>query len=78
MRQARNVLGEQLETENACAHVVCVELTEKFIASSARRGNDLRTLIPALAFPELEPGNRWCYVYRIGRRHNVEGAARGA
>jgi uncharacterized protein (DUF2237 family) len=39
-------------------HVVCAEMTEAFLAFSARRGNDLST--PRPGFAGLRPGDRWC------------------
>jgi uncharacterized protein (DUF2237 family) len=39
-------------------HVVCAEMTEEFLAFSARRGNDLST--PRPGFAGLAPGDRWC------------------
>jgi len=39
-------------------HVVCAEMTEAFLAFSARRGNDLST--PRPGFPGLRPGDHWC------------------
>ena len=42
------------------AHVVCAEMTEAFLRSSKRRGNDLSTPRPQMNFPGLEPGDRWC------------------
>jgi hypothetical protein len=38
--------------------VVCAEMTEEFLAFSAKRGNDLST--PRGEFPGLRPGDRWC------------------
>jgi uncharacterized protein (DUF2237 family) len=39
-------------------HVVCAQMTEEFLAFSARRGNDLST--PRAGFSGLRPGDRWC------------------
>ena len=41
-------------------HVVCVEVTEEFLAFSKSRGNDLSTPNPQAGFPGLKPGDRWC------------------
>lgn len=41
-------------------HVVCVQLTEEFLAFSRSRGNDLSTPMPQFDFPGLKPGDRWC------------------
>ena len=45
-------------------HVVCVQMTEEFLAFSASVGNDLSTPRPALDFPGLKPGDRWCLCAR--------------
>jgi uncharacterized protein len=39
-------------------HVVCIAVTEAFLAFSKQRGNDLST--PRPGFPGLAPGDRWC------------------
>src|SRR5215831_11078291 len=54
---ARNVLGEPLE--------ICFDETYDGVLSgrlhfSKSRGNDLSTPVPALGFPVLKPGARWC------------------
>jgi uncharacterized protein len=41
-------------------HFVCAEMTAKFLAFSAARGNDLVTPRPEYDFPGLKPGDRWC------------------
>lgn len=46
--------------EDAGAHVVCARVTADFLDFSRRRGNDLVTPAPALGFPGLKPGDRWC------------------
>jgi uncharacterized protein (DUF2237 family) len=46
--------------EDVGAHVVCAEVTEKFLAFSKTRGNDLSTPLPEFGFPGLKPGDRWC------------------
>ncbi len=35
-------------------------MTAEFLAFTQRRGNDLSTPVPALQFPGLRPGDRWC------------------
>ena len=35
-------------------------MTEEFLRFSRSRGNDLSAAAPALGFPGLEPGDRWC------------------
>jgi uncharacterized protein len=46
--------------EDVGQHTVCVEMTEEFLIFSVARGNDLSTPRPALGFPGLQPGDRWC------------------
>ncbi len=41
-------------------HVVCAQVTEEFLAFSREQGNDLSTPNPAMGFPGLKPGDRWC------------------
>ena len=41
-------------------HLVCAEMTAEFLAFSKAHGNDLTTPQPALGFPGLVPGDRWC------------------
>lgn len=41
-------------------HTVCAVVTERFLAFSAARGNDLSTPHPDYGFPGLQPGDRWC------------------
>lgn len=41
-------------------HVVCAQVTAEFLAFSRSRGNDLVTPQPAVGFPGLRPGDRWC------------------
>ena len=41
-------------------HVVCAQMTEKFLAFSKAAGNDLSTPMPAYGFPGLKPGDCWC------------------
>ncbi|MCJ8329748.1 MAG: DUF2237 domain-containing protein [Lentisphaeria bacterium] len=41
-------------------HTVCVEITESFLESSAKAGNDLSTAMPEYNFPGLKEGDRWC------------------
>jgi uncharacterized protein len=46
--------------EDLGLHVVCVQVTEEFLAFARERGNDLITPAPAFDFPGLQPGDRWC------------------
>jgi len=41
-------------------HVVCAQVTEKFLAFTKAQGNDLTTPLPAYDFPGLKPGDGWC------------------
>lgn len=41
-------------------HVICAQVTAKFLAFSKSRGNDLTTPRPEFGFPGLRPGDRWC------------------
>jgi uncharacterized protein len=41
-------------------HLVCAEMTDKFLAFSKKRGNDLSTPMPEYDFPGLVGGDRWC------------------
>lgn len=41
-------------------HTVCALMTEEFLEFSQEQGNDLSTPNPAIAFPGLKPGDRWC------------------
>ncbi len=41
-------------------HLVCAVMTERFLAFSRSRGNDLSTPRPQMRFPGLKPGDRWC------------------
>ena len=46
--------------EDVGSHTICAVMTSTFLDFSKSRGNDLSTPIPALGFPELKPGDRWC------------------
>ena len=46
--------------EDLGLHVVCARVTAEFLAFERARGNDLITPVPALGFPGLKPGDRWC------------------
>lgn len=41
-------------------HIVCVQVTNEFLAFSKRAGNDLSTPVPEYDFPGLKHGDRWC------------------
>jgi uncharacterized protein (DUF2237 family) len=42
------------------AHVVCALMTEDFLEFSVAMGNDLVSPSPAVGFPGLNAGDRWC------------------
>ena len=46
--------------EDLGLHVVCVQVTEEFLAFARGRGNDLITPAPEFGFPGLQHGDRWC------------------
>jgi uncharacterized protein (DUF2237 family) len=46
--------------EDVGSHTVCAIVTEEFLDFSRGAGNDLSTPQPALGFPGLRPGDRWC------------------
>ena len=46
--------------EDVGLHLVCSVMTDKFLAFSKARGNDLRTPMPMYQFPGLKEGDRWC------------------
>ena len=41
-------------------HTVCAVMSAEFLAFSKSMGNDLSTPQPDMAFPGLQPGDRWC------------------
>jgi uncharacterized protein (DUF2237 family) len=43
-------------------HIICCQMTAEFLAFSKTAGNDLSTPRPEMAFPGLNPGDRWCLV----------------
>jgi uncharacterized protein (DUF2237 family) len=48
--------------EDVGRHLVCCQMTAEFLAFSKKAGNDLSTPRPEMAFPGLNPGDRWCLV----------------
>lgn len=46
--------------EDIGRHVVCVKVTDEFLAFSLASGNDLSTPRPEFRFMGLKPGDRWC------------------
>lgn len=55
-RNGRCVTGP----EDRGTHVVCATMTERFLAFTKARGNDLSSPAPRYRFPGLKPGDRWC------------------
>ena len=47
-------------SEDVGSHTVCAVMTAEFLVFSKSQGNDLSTPMPALGFPGLVPGDRWC------------------
>ncbi|MEW9798535.1 DUF2237 family protein [Alteromonas sp. CYL-A6] len=41
-------------------HSVCARVDDAFLHYSLEAGNDLVTPRPEMAFPGLQPGDRWC------------------
>ncbi|ODT72299.1 MAG: hypothetical protein ABS75_04070 [Pelagibacterium sp. SCN 63-23] len=58
--------------DRAAVHLICVALTDDFLAYSASVGNDLSTPRPEYGFPGLKAGDRWCLV--AGRWAQVHAA----
>jgi len=50
----------ETDAQDLGRHVVCVRITEEFLAFSRAQGNDLTTAIPEAGFPGLKPGDCWC------------------
>jgi uncharacterized protein (DUF2237 family) len=48
--------------DESARHLICCEMTAEFLAFSKSVGNDLSTPRPEMAFPGLNPGDRWCLV----------------
>jgi uncharacterized protein (DUF2237 family) len=46
--------------EDVGVHLVCVEMTDEFLAFSVEHGNDLVTPMPQYGFAGLKAGDRWC------------------
>ncbi len=56
-------------------HLVCAEMTARFLAYSRAQGNDLSTPRPEYGFPGLKPGDRWCVCAGRWREAYEAGAA---
>ena len=46
--------------EDVGLHVVCAEVTDRFLRFACSRGNDLITPAVEFGFPGLKAGDRWC------------------
>jgi uncharacterized protein len=46
--------------EDLGLHVVCAEVTDRFLRFACSRGNDLITPAVEFGFPGLKAGDRWC------------------
>jgi len=62
-------------SDDAGRHELCAVVTEEFLAFSKQRGNDLVTPRPALEFPGLDPGDRWCLCVDRWLEAEAEGVA---
>lgn len=61
--------------QDAGSHTICVEISAEFLACSRARGNDLGSPVPALGFPGLNPGDRWCVCASRWLEAHEQGAA---
>ena len=61
--------------EDLGVHTVCCIVTEEFLETSARLGNDLITPMPQFGFPGLHAGDRWCVCAGRWLQAHKEGAA---
>ena len=50
----------QTGPEDAGVHVVCAEMTEKFLSYTKAQGNALSTPRTEANYPGLKPGDKWC------------------
>ena len=57
------------------SHLICVRVTEAFLAFSQARGNDLVTPMPEHRFAGLKAGDRWCLCANRWREALEAGAA---
>jgi len=56
-------------------HIVCVVMTDDFLAFSKASGNDLSTPMPQYRFPGLKAGDRWCLCLERWREAHKAGCA---
>jgi uncharacterized protein (DUF2237 family) len=61
--------------EDVGLHVVCVQMTDDFLAFARAQGNDLVTPVPAIGFPGLKAGDRWCVCAATWRQAYEAGVA---
>ncbi|MBS3847927.1 DUF2237 domain-containing protein [Devosia sp. BSSL-BM10] len=61
--------------DHAAVHLVCIAVSDVFLAYSRSVGNDLTTPMPQFAFPGLVEGNRWCLVAGRWMQAHVAGMA---
>ena len=61
--------------EDLGLHVVCAQVTAKFLEFARAQGNDLITPMPAYGFPGLKPGDRWCVCAATWRQAYEAGCA---
>lgn len=61
--------------ENIGYHTICAVVSAEFLDHQRSIGNDLVTPNPALGFPGLRPGDRWCVTARNWLRAHEDGAA---
>lgn len=59
----------------AAVHLVCAVVTAEFLAHQRSVGNDLTTPAPAVGFPGLHPGDRWCVVAQRWAQAYADGVA---
>lgn len=57
------------------SHVVCAQVSDRFLQFSRARGNDLISPVPAYDFPGLRDGDRWCLCARRWLEAHEAGAA---
>jgi len=50
----------ETDSNDGGRHVICAQMTDKFLAFSKSMGNDLSTPMPEYNFPGLKDGNCWC------------------
>jgi uncharacterized protein (DUF2237 family) len=62
-------------SDDAGLHVVCARVTDRFLAFSRERGNDLLSPVPAFDFPGLKDGDRWCLCARRWLEAHAAGVA---